>query len=81
MILTQDCREHFVDFYSRYNGGYFDGGAFIYRYLFYKITTKDLNLLEIESFHYIEIPGILEHPRLLSIIEVINKKNQLPRKS
>lgn len=75
-------REHFIDFYSKYNGGYFDGGAFIYRDLFYKITSKDHNLLEIESFHYIETPSILQHPRLLSIKEVINnKKISYPRNS
>ncbi|WP_134832742.1 SMI1/KNR4 family protein [Stenotrophomonas indicatrix] len=64
-------RDDFIDFYSKNNGGYFDGGAVFYRDAFYEVIAGDYNRLEVEAFNYIEVAGMPTNPRLLSIAEVI----------
>ncbi|WP_423380641.1 SMI1/KNR4 family protein [Burkholderia sp. LMG 32019] len=43
----------FVDFYIKYNGGYFNGGAYFYRDSFFDLSGGDYNSMEIESFYYV----------------------------
>lgn len=64
-------RDDFIEFYSKHNGGYFDGGAVFYRDTFYEVGAEDRNRLELEAFHCIRVPGMPSNPRLASIDEVM----------
>lgn len=64
-------RDYFISFYSNQNGGYFDGGAYIYREDFHTLEPDDHNLFGIEAFNFIPAWAQQENPRLLSTIEVI----------
>ncbi len=64
-------RDAFIEFYSKHNGGYFDGGAVFYRDTFYEVAAEDRNRLELEAFHCIEVPGVPPNPRLVSIVDVM----------
>ncbi|WP_423367948.1 SMI1/KNR4 family protein [Burkholderia sp. LMG 32019] len=43
----------FVEFYVKNNGGYFNGGAYFYRDVFFALADDDLDSVEIESFYYV----------------------------
>ncbi|EJU6597813.1 SMI1/KNR4 family protein, partial [Salmonella enterica] len=47
-------KDFFVKFYLSNNGGYFSGGAYFYRDIFYTIKPNDYNLIEIEGFNFIQ---------------------------
>ncbi|MGS0897315.1 SMI1/KNR4 family protein [Burkholderia stagnalis] len=49
-----DDLDDFVEFYEKNNGGYFNGGAYIYRDVFCEIKYPEINSMEIESFYFIE---------------------------
>ncbi|MEX6232416.1 SMI1/KNR4 family protein [Providencia hangzhouensis] len=71
-FIPQDFsgKNFFIEFYEHFNGGYFYGGAFIYRDNFYKIEDNDYNLMEIESFNFIPINDV-DSPYLLSVSDVL----------
>lgn len=56
-----------MKFYLSNNGGYFSGGAYFYRDIFYTIKPNDYNLMEIEGFNFIQSSPDEESPFLLSI--------------
>ncbi|UXB16484.1 hypothetical protein K7565_02165 [Stenotrophomonas maltophilia] len=64
-------RDYFISFYSNQNGGFFDGGARIYREEFHTIKPGDHNRFEIEAFNFIPTFEKQENPRLLSTLQVI----------
>ena len=63
--------DYFISFYSNQNGGFFDGGACIYREDFRDIKPGEHNRFEIEAFNFIPIFKEQENPRLLSTLEVV----------
>ncbi|MDI9250706.1 hypothetical protein QMZ25_19160 [Stenotrophomonas sp. RS-48] len=64
-------RDHFITFYSNQNGGFFDGGAYIYREDFHTIKPGDHNLFGIEAFNFISTFEGQESARLLSKLKII----------
>lgn len=42
-----------MEFYLKNNDGYFNGGAYFYRDVFFALAGDDLNSVEIESFYYV----------------------------
>ncbi|WP_422347285.1 SMI1/KNR4 family protein [Stenotrophomonas sp. DR009] len=64
-------RDYFISFYSNQNGGYFDGGAYIYLEDFHNLNPGDRDLFEIEAFHFFPAFEKQENQRLTSISEVI----------
>lgn len=67
-------RHDFMSFYSTHNGGYFDGGAYIYRKDIYNLKPDDYNLLEIEAFNFIPTHQNQTHPRLMSTSEILESR-------
>ncbi|GLO29890.1 hypothetical protein PPUN12996_19460 [Pseudomonas putida] len=65
-------RDSLISFYSTYNGGYFDGGAYIYREDIYTLKPDDYNLLEIEAFNFIPAHPNQTHSRLMSTTEKLD---------
>ncbi|WP_406233219.1 hypothetical protein ACI703_18095 [Isoptericola jiangsuensis] len=63
-------RDYFISLYSNQNGGFFDGGAHIYREDFCDLKPGDHNLLGIEAFNFIPVFEKQENPRLLSTLQV-----------
>lgn len=59
-------KDHFILLYSKKNGGYFDGGAYLYRDDFQQLDRTDRNLFEIEAFNFLPTTGNQESWRLLS---------------
>ncbi|WP_406233221.1 hypothetical protein ACI703_18100 [Isoptericola jiangsuensis] len=73
LLLPHDFpgRDYFISFYSNQNGGYFDGGAYIYLEDFHALKPGERDLFEIEAFHFIPAFEKQEDRRLTSIPEVI----------
>ncbi|UQB79021.1 hypothetical protein KI429_04780 [Pseudomonas shirazica] len=65
-------RDSLISFYSTYNGGYFDGGAYIYREDIYTLKPDDYNLLEIEAFNFIPAHPNQTHSKLISTTEKLD---------
>ncbi|MDC9623464.1 SMI1/KNR4 family protein [Xenorhabdus sp. XENO-7] len=70
----KDC---FIEFYENFNGGYFYGGAFIYRDTFNKVNGNDYNLMEIEAFNFISLNDKEDSPYLLSISDVLKYRSKI----
>lgn len=71
-------KDFFIEFYKHFNGGYFYGGAFIYRDNFNKINDNDYNLMEIESFNFISLDDV-DSPYLLSISDVLKYRRKISK--
>ncbi|MCA8293731.1 SMI1/KNR4 family protein [Burkholderia sp. AU30198] len=55
-VLLGACfngKDDFVEFYVRNNGGYFNGGAYFYRDVFFDLAPGDFDSMEVEGFYYI----------------------------
>ncbi|MCC8457800.1 MULTISPECIES: SMI1/KNR4 family protein [Photorhabdus] len=63
-------KDFFMKFYIANNGGYFNGGAYLYRDVFYTVLAGDYNLMEIEGFNFISRKFYDDSQYLLSINEV-----------
>lgn len=77
-IIPQDFKgkDFFIYFYTIKNGGGFNGGAWLYRDRFNKISSSDYNAMNIESFYFIPKEANYKSLKLRSILDVWNLRRK-----